>query len=103
MTYGDMLTQAGDVRREHMITAASILATIAEMQRARDPGEIVIMLAKNYGWTWSTIPIDRIDEAAQFIKTMWHRRYLIIDPELYNSVRNNDALYTTTGYPDGFK
>lgn len=65
--------------------------------------EVLLIINKNYGWIWETIPDARIDELRLFLSNFAKCRYKLIDPELYKKVRahcNKNKLAYPYGYLD---
>ena len=65
------------------------LQQFAEYSGYSDMGEVLIMINKQYGYIWETIPSHKFDEIRIYLKNWIKSRYKIIDLELYNKVRNH--------------
>ena len=74
------------------MTISEIIAIGA--QHNLGPGAVLIMISKNYGYSWNTIPPDRMDEMALFIKNSWFREVEIVLPETHQKLMESDNDYS---------
>jgi hypothetical protein len=78
------------------ISFCSALKTIQDVCRERRIclGEAVIVIAKNFGYIWDTIPFSKIGEIREFWINNWFRVFAILEPEKHAEfmISNNEGL-----------
>lgn len=60
-----------------------------------DPAELLIMISRNYGWIWETIPWGRLDEVKIWCKNNWWRHCQMLNPEQHNILMQTENDYST--------
>lgn len=71
------------------------IRSIQEAGRGLDPGEMILMINKNFGYSnWSTIPWGEMEKCESWLKHNWFRNKQLLDPENHNILMAGDNPYS---------
>jgi uncharacterized protein with HEPN domain len=101
------LTKEGEIKVGSKEIVAEFKAELSKIQNAImdqlfDLGEMLLMINRNYGYSWDNIPFGKMEEIKSWVRRNYFRKTQILSPEMHSALMESENNCGAVEYQDWF-